>query len=433
MIDRVNIVDIMVDKINLEEAKTRVLEFIEDYHTGGGEKQTRMIVTPNSEMIVLARHDPELKAILNRADLSIPDGAGVVLASRIMGNPVPERVAGFDLMQELFSLADSNNFSIYLLGGTAEVIEKVRKDLRKKYPGLKICGSHHGYLNQDIVEEVINDIDKCSPDLLFVGMGVPGQEKFLADNLQRIKAGVALTVGGSFDVLAGQVKRAPDWICKIYLEWLFRLCQEPSRFWRMLALPRFVLLVFFRFLRKYFLDYLGITAGSALIALGLTSFLIPNRIAAGGVSGLATVIFHLTQIPVGIMVLIINLPLFLVSMKILGRSFGARTIYGVISLSFFIDLLQPVVPVITRDLLLASIYGGIIGGLGLGLVFKARGTTGGTDMVARIINHYTGLSTGQGLLLADGKKRENHCSCCRLHRAWCPGGFHEHAWDRIPQ
>lgn len=155
-------------------------------------------------------------------------------------------------------------------------------------------------------------------------------------------------------------------------------------------------------MRQVFLDYLGITLGSLLTALGLTIFLVPNKIAAGGVSGLATVIFYLTHIPVGIMMLVINIPLFIAGVKILGRSFGARTIYGIITLSVFTDILQPVVPVLTKDLLLATIYGGILGGLGLGLVFRAKGTTGGTDMVAMLINHFTGLSTGQGLLLADG-------------------------------
>ena len=140
---------------------------------------------------------------------------------------------------------------------------------------------------------------------------------------------------------------------------------------------------------KVILDYLGITFGSVLTALALTVFLIPNRIAAGGVSGLATVVYYLTNFPVGIMMLIFNIPIFFLGVRVLGASFGARTIYGMIVLSLFTDLLQPLVAPLTNDLLLATIYGGALAGLGLGIVFNSRGTTGGTDMVARLINHYT--------------------------------------------
>ncbi len=154
--------------------------------------------------------------------------------------------------------------------------------------------------------------------------------------------------------------------------------------------------------KRILIDFIGITIGSALLALSLSLFLIPNKIAAGGLSGLATIIYYWTGLPVGTMTLLMNIPLFIAGVKFLGRSFGARTIYGMILYSLFIDLFQPLVPVITKDLLLASIYGGVLGGLGLGIVFLSKGTTGGTDMIARLINHFTNLSMGQGLLLADG-------------------------------
>lgn len=154
--------------------------------------------------------------------------------------------------------------------------------------------------------------------------------------------------------------------------------------------------------KKNIIEYLGITAGSFLIALSLTVFLVPNRIAAGGVSGLATVIYYITSFPIGITMLIINTPLFLAGLKIMGKSFGIRTIYGIASLSLFTDLLQLHMVALTQDLLLASIYGGVVGGIGLGLVFRFRGTTGGTDLIASLINYYTGISVGEGLLIADG-------------------------------
>ncbi len=154
--------------------------------------------------------------------------------------------------------------------------------------------------------------------------------------------------------------------------------------------------------KRILIDYIGITIGSAMLALSLSLFLIPNRIAAGGLSGLATIIYYWTGLPVGTMTLLMNIPLFIAGVKFLGRSFGPRTIYGMILYSVFIDLFQPLVPIITKDLLLASIYGGVLGGFGLGIVFLSKGTTGGTDMIARLINHFTNMSMGQGLLLADG-------------------------------
>ncbi|TDO95138.1 uncharacterized membrane-anchored protein YitT (DUF2179 family) [Halanaerobium saccharolyticum] len=154
--------------------------------------------------------------------------------------------------------------------------------------------------------------------------------------------------------------------------------------------------------KRTIIDYLGITVGSFLIALALTVFLVPNKIAAGGVSGLATVIYYITSFPIGITMLIINIPLFLAGLKIMGTSFGMRTIYGIITLSVFTDLLQPHMSALTDDLLLASIYGGVVGGIGLGIVFRSRGTTGGTDMIASLINYFTGITVGEGLLIADG-------------------------------
>ena len=154
--------------------------------------------------------------------------------------------------------------------------------------------------------------------------------------------------------------------------------------------------------KRIFLDYLGITVGSALLALSLTLFLIPNRIAAGGLSGLATIIYHFTGFPVGVMTFLMNVPLFIAGIKSFGLSFGPRTIYGMVIYSLFIDVFQQLFPVLTNDLLLATIYGGVIGGIGVGIVFLSRGTTGGTDMIARLINHFTNLSMGKGLLLADG-------------------------------
>lgn len=154
--------------------------------------------------------------------------------------------------------------------------------------------------------------------------------------------------------------------------------------------------------KRAVIDYIGITVGSLFVALALTVFLVPNRIAAGGISGLATVFYYITSFPIGITMLAINIPLFFAGTKIMGASFGFRTIYGILALSIFTDLLQPHMVSLTDDLLLASIYGGVLSGIGLGIVFRSRGTTGGTDLIASLINHFTGVTVGEGLLIADG-------------------------------
>ena len=150
------------------------------------------------------------------------------------------------------------------------------------------------------------------------------------------------------------------------------------------------------------LEIVGITGGVFFVALGLVFFLLPNQIAAGGVSGLAIIIYYWLRFPMGLTMLILNIPIFIIGLKVLGISLVTRSIYAIFLLSFFVELLQPVAPPLTADLLLASIYGGVLIGLGLGIIFRFRGTTGGTDMSARLVNYYSNLTAGQALLIIDG-------------------------------
>ncbi|MFZ5647842.1 MAG: YitT family protein [Bacillota bacterium] len=152
---------------------------------------------------------------------------------------------------------------------------------------------------------------------------------------------------------------------------------------------------------RVLVEIAGVTLGVLLTALGLDIFLIPNKIAAGGVSGIATVLHYLVHVPVGATMLFLNVPLFIMGIYRLGLKFGFRSLYGTISLSFLIDALAPFIPVLTRDPLLASIFGGVLVGLGLGLVFKYRGTTGGTDLAAAVLRTYTGANVGQLLFMVD--------------------------------
>jgi uncharacterized membrane-anchored protein YitT (DUF2179 family) len=149
------------------------------------------------------------------------------------------------------------------------------------------------------------------------------------------------------------------------------------------------------------IEFIGVTLGVLLTALGLDLFLIPNKIAAGGVSGIAIVIHYIAGVPVGITMLALNVPLFLLGIYRLGLKFGFRSLYGTVSLSLLVDVLSPHLPVLTKDPMLAGVFGGVLVGLGLGLVFRFRGTTGGTDLAAAVLRTYTGANVGQLLFLVD--------------------------------
>lgn len=148
--------------------------------------------------------------------------------------------------------------------------------------------------------------------------------------------------------------------------------------------------------------YLGVLLGVIITALGLSFFLIPNKIAAGGASGLATVVYYLTGFPVGVTMLVLNVPLFILSWRVIGPMFGAKTLFGSITISLFVDLFGPVAVPVTTDPLLSAIYGGVISGIGLGLAFRYGGSTGGTDMAAQLVARYFPISVGQALLVVDG-------------------------------
>ena len=152
---------------------------------------------------------------------------------------------------------------------------------------------------------------------------------------------------------------------------------------------------------RYVLEYLGVFVGVILTALSLVLFLVPNQIAAGGVSGLATVVFHTVGFPVGLTMLAINIPLFIFGTKELGLKIGIKTLFSIITMALTIDYLRPIVTPVTADPFLAALYGGILGGIGIGIVLKCGGTVGGSDLAAQLLRKYTGLSSGQGLLVID--------------------------------
>ena len=213
--------------------------------TGFIEQRTpHQIVTLNAEILERAQQEPELLALLNRVDLVTADGAGILWAARRQGHPLPAKVTGIDLATRLAPLAADQGWRLFLLGGEPGVAAAAGRRLTTAHPGLRLAGSHHGYFARGSAEEaeLLAAIEAAAPELLLVGMGAPRQEYWLRSLIEqgRLAVPVAIGVGGSLDVLAGRVARAPRWLQRLNLEWLWRLCREPRRWRRMLALPRFV-------------------------------------------------------------------------------------------------------------------------------------------------------------------------------------------------
>lgn len=238
MRDSVEIVGINIDNVTFEEAEDRLLDFLQ-------QDETKMIFTPNSELLVDAVKDTGFAQVLNNGDLVIPDGIGVVIASKFYGSPLKERVTGCDLMGSLIGIAYSEKKSIYFLGGKEGVAEEASQKLNDKYPGIKIAGFHHGYFDEKEEAKIIDEIIEKKPDIIFVALSAPRQEKWIYNNRHKLGVKIAMGVGGSLDVYAGRVKRAPEFYQKTGLEWLYRLMKEPKRFFRMLKLPQFIALAFY--------------------------------------------------------------------------------------------------------------------------------------------------------------------------------------------
>ena len=233
MVERVEILGVKVDAVTMSQAVERVKNLIT-------EKKSSIVATANAEMLLNATHDPELKKILNAADLVVPDGAGTVWAARHLGKFMPERVAGFDLVQELMKIAPAHDFKFFLFGAAPGIADKAKLKAESLYPGIKIVGTRNGYFKSADEPEILSQIKNSRADVLLAALGVPKQEKWLSKYKNELKIPVSIGVGGTFDVMAGIVKRAPLWMQKARLEWLFRAMLQPSRAGRLLALPKFV-------------------------------------------------------------------------------------------------------------------------------------------------------------------------------------------------
>jgi N-acetylglucosaminyldiphosphoundecaprenol N-acetyl-beta-D-mannosaminyltransferase len=236
----------MFEKVNIlgvEIANLSVNEIVDILIENSKKNNTQCVFTPNSEIIELVRKDEALLHIINSADILSADGIGVVYAAKILGNPLKERAAGFDIATKLLEKGENEGLSFFFFGSKDEVAKKAKQNIEKKYPNIKIVGTRSGYFSDD--ENIAEEILEKNPNIVFVCLGAPKQEKWIYENKEKLKGKILIGLGGSLDVFAGVAKRAPDIYIKLNIEWLYRLIKQPTRFIRMLALPKFLMAVIF--------------------------------------------------------------------------------------------------------------------------------------------------------------------------------------------
>jgi len=229
---RVRILGIRVDDVTTSETLALMERFI-------AEGTPHQIVTLNPEFIMEAQRNPAFRVVLEEASLAIPDGYGVLWAARILGQPLRERVAGSDLLPLVAHLSAKKGYRLFLLGAAPGVAAKAAQILQEQNPGLQIAGTYAGSPAPEEEERIIQRVVKVRPDFLFVAYGAPHQDLWIHRNLAQLGVPVCMGVGGAFDFIAGIVPRAPLWMRRRGLEWLYRLWRQPWRWRRMLALPHF--------------------------------------------------------------------------------------------------------------------------------------------------------------------------------------------------
>lgn len=204
-------------------------------------KEKINIVSGNPEILYNGLNSDFLnKSFNSEHSIIIPDGVGTVIASKLVKNPVKERIAGIEVMKNIIKIAERDKNSIFLLGAKEEVVSKCAEKLQEEYPKLKIAGYHDGYFDVNDCEDLVNDIKKANPYAIFVAMGSPKQEQFIEKYFNELPCHIFMGVGGSFDVISGNIKRAPMWMRKVGLEWLYRVTKEPWRIKRLGAIPKFL-------------------------------------------------------------------------------------------------------------------------------------------------------------------------------------------------
>ena len=228
---KTDIMGLQFDNITMEEALDAAKALLQGEHAA-------RVVTPNAEIAYEALHDENMRTLLNSAELMLPDGAGVVLTSKILKTPLKQKVAGVDFADGLLGVLETTGQSLYLLGSKPGIGELAAQKMMQKHPKLRIAGIADGYFQDEA--PVIDKINASGADVLFVCLGAPKQEQFMARHQKALHVKLMAGLGGTLDSFAGTVKRAPKWMIRLNLEWLYRLIKEPKRFKRMLRLPKYL-------------------------------------------------------------------------------------------------------------------------------------------------------------------------------------------------
>ena len=231
--EKVNILGAHIDKCNIEQASDKIIEMIEE-----GQK-CKYVFTPNSEILMKAYRDKEFCDILNTASLLTADGIGVVYAAKIVGSPIKKRCAGFDTACRLMEKMAQKGMTLYLFGSKPGVADAAKDVILERYKGIQVVGCADGYFDEEKEQSIIADINDKKPNVLFVCLGAPKQEKWIYDHRNELDVNVCLGIGGTIDVLSGNTERAPEFYIKHNIEWLYRLVKQPSRIGRMMDLPKF--------------------------------------------------------------------------------------------------------------------------------------------------------------------------------------------------
>ena len=203
-------------------------------------EEKTFIITANAEIAMYARENKEYLELIKKSNYIVADGIGIVKGAKILNENIPERIPGIELMLDMLEYGNNNKKKVYFYGAKPETIEKMVDILKNKYPKLNIVGYHHGYYD-DSDNKIMNEVIELKPDYVFVAKGCPLQDEWIIKVLDNVDKGIFMGVGGSFDVISGNVKRAPKVWQKLNLEWLYRLLGNPQRIGRYVALPKFIL------------------------------------------------------------------------------------------------------------------------------------------------------------------------------------------------
>ncbi len=238
--ERVNILGIPVDNLTQDEAIKKLIQFIE-------EKKFHLVFTLNSENATKVLENKNFFKVIKNADLVVPDGIGIIFASKILKTPLKERIPGIDLSYKLMEIANEKEYKIVLIGGKEGISERAKENLKKKFNNIRILKTYNGFFSDEEEKIIVNEIKNLNPDILLVGMGSEKQEIWIWKNREAFNnIGVCIGVGGTLDIWAGIKRRAPKFIQKIGLEWLYRALIEPKRVIRLFKI--------FRFLYKLFIE-----------------------------------------------------------------------------------------------------------------------------------------------------------------------------------